>query len=439
MFNSNYSFSAEKLMQDNAQIADDLRIQQGAKAQKAYDGHYTKQFTVEPNKPDDNTDPNYAEIIVEKGVSFLFGQPVNIEIGAQEDASGEDYLNTIWPQDQRQQDFLDWGTNGGIYGTAWLKIALDEGKPQVHVLDPQCCKAEWSPDNYKRVVRYLNQYNTLDENGKPIIRRERCERSGAGWMIYYEQTTADAKTWIQFAPPVTWNYEFAPFFPNKNLPQPNQFYGQPDLTPSVIRLIERLHRVEGLIDKIIRVHASPKPVANGMAKQEVQINTEGVFFLPDNADLKLLEMAGDLTSALERRRQLRETLAEVTHVPEIATGKLDKVGQLSGLALQILYGPLLKRTEDKRLFYGASLVRLVKALLILGGKGEKDVSLNWPNPLPQDTKTDTENAISKKSLGVSEDTLMRELGYDPEDEREKSKLNSQTLGQKVLDAFNKGE
>ena len=95
----------------------------------------------------------------------------------------------------------------------------------------------------------------------------------------------------------------------------------------------------------------------------------------------------------------------------------------------------LKRTEQKRLFYGASLVRLIKALLTLGGKGEKEVLLKWSSPLPQDAKGDAETAVTKKSLGVSEDTLLRELGYDPEAEREKVKLNSQTVGQKLLDAF----
>lgn len=433
-------FNPNKLMQDNAQLADDQRLQQGAKAQRAYDGEFLKQLTVEPNKPDDNTDPNYAETVVDKGVSFLFGQPVNIEIGAQEDASGETYLDTIWPKDERQQDLLDWATNGGIYGTAWLKIALTEGKPQVIVLDPQCCKAEWSSDNYKVVERYVNQYNTLDENGKAIIRRERCERVGKGWTIYYEQSQPNVPGWVQFAPPVLWNYPFAPFFCTKNLPNPNQFYGRPDLTPNVIRVIERIHRVEGLIDKIIRIHATPKPVAKGLNAQDLKLNSEGVLFLPDKEqDLKLLEMTGDLGQALERRRVLREVLAEITHVPEVATGKLDNVGQLSGLALQILYGPLLKRTDQKRLYYGATLVRVVKALLALGNKADLPVSLNWPNPLPQDAKGDAETAVVKQSVGVSQDTLLRELGYDADEEREKSKLNSQTVGQKLLDAFNGGQ
>lgn len=46
--------------------------------------------------------------------------------------------------------------------------------------------------------------------------------------------------------------------------------------------------------------------------------------------------------------------------------------------------------------------------------------------------------VAKQSLGVSESTLMSELGYDPEAEREKRQLNAQDAGAALLGAFDKG-
>ena len=67
------------------------------------------------------------------------------------------------------------------------------------------------------------------------------------------------------------------------------------------------------------------------------------------------------------------------------------------------------------------------------------VMLNWPNPLPRDSKTEAETALLKKQIGISEDTLLREMGYDPENEIEKRKLDSSTMGQQMLNAFNQGQ
>jgi hypothetical protein len=76
-----------------------------------------------------------------------------------------------------------------------------------------------------------------------------------------------------------------------------------------------------------------------------------------------LEVLGDLSSALEFYRELKQALYEVTSVPPVATGKLDSIGQLSGLALGILYGPLIAKTEKKQGTYGDMLEQIsVRAL-----------------------------------------------------------------------------
>ena len=69
-------------------------------------------------------------------------------------------------------------------------------------------------------------------------------------------------------------------------------------------------------------------------------------------------MQSDLTSSLAYYARLKEALHEVSRVPEVATGKLESTGALSGVALQLLYGPLVQATEAKRLTYGEMLTEL---------------------------------------------------------------------------------
>jgi SPP1 Gp6-like portal protein len=426
-----------KGLQDAAETERQLMM---AKALNYYDGAEPKQILkVGENQIDDNIACNYSSTIVDKGVSFLFGEELDIEIGAEGDKSGEEFLKKTWPEDERHVDFIDLGTNGGIFGHAWLKIMLTDDRPEICILDPLNMSAKWDPKNYKRVERYRNQYNTRDENDKPIIWREDTERQGNQWIIRQYKSTPDSSTWIPMGS-IDWNYEFAPVFECKNLPKANEFYGRADLSRYVLSLIYYIARVDSLINKIIRAHASPKPVARGLKKQELEVGTDQTLFLPDKEQsLELLEMTGDLAGAMNFRKQLREALSEVSHVPEIATGKLDGVGTLSGLALKILYGPLIDQTAKKRRLYGKLIKDLTRALLVIGKKGEQEVRLNWPNPLPGDDTEAANVALIKKQIGVSSDTLLREMGYDPDVELPAREAELEAAAQRAERAFNGGQ
>jgi hypothetical protein len=121
-------------------------------------------------------------------------------------------------------------------------------------------------------------------------------------------------------------------------------------------------------------------------------------------------MAG--LSDLDRR--LDEAIHEGSRTPAIATGKVEGIGQLSGVALQILYGPLVQKIEAKRQTYGDMLRLACRHLLELGGFGaEIDVNIVWPEILPQDMQA--ERAALQVDIGlgvVSKSTVAQKLGYD---------------------------
>jgi hypothetical protein len=190
------------------------------------------------------------------------------------------------------------------------------------------------------------------------------------------------------------------------------------------------------------VHSTPKPYATGLRKQDLEMGTDKMMFLPGGmnnieAKIGLLEMKGDLSGAREYRKDLRQGLAEMTKVPEVATGKVEQTGAIAGVALRILYGPLLDQTGIKQLTYGMLIEEVVMALLIIGGvSGE--VVLHWADPLPANETEAVQVAEGKKRLGVSSDTLISEMGYDPKAEAEKSQANVQDVGTHLLNAFDTG-
>lgn len=413
-------------------------------ALNAYDGHAKKPLTVKPGEPDDNVTTNHGATIVDKGVSFLFGSGVKIVAkgkGAETDAGGKAaaLLEDVWPEDERAEQLIELATNGGIFGHTWAKIAIYENRPSVVVLDPMNMSAIWEPTDYRRVNTYRNQYNTM-EAGEAVTYREDTTRVPGGWLITLQKSKADSKAWVDAAEPLKWEYPFAPVFEVKNLPKANEFYGRPDLSRYVLSLIHYIDRADSIINRIIRMYAHPKAFARGLQAQDLQLSHDGILFLPQvDQHLELLEMKGDLTGALDFRKQLRESLAEVSHVPEVATSKADGLGQLSGRAMQILYGPLLDRTKTKRMLYGRMLKKLSAGLLEVGGIAEQTITLHWGDPLPADKKEAAETAAVLQGVGVSQDTLMMELGYDPKNERQKSKLNARGMASALMDAFNRGD
>jgi hypothetical protein len=423
-----------------------------------YEGNYQKQLTTRAGEPDDNVFINYAEFVVEAGVDFLFGEDLGIEIGddkeeieadggetpaeAKQEETAEDYLDSIWPEEQRAEDFIDLATEGAIHGDGWMKIVIDEnGDPYVAVLDPNNMTADTDPDNYRKVLAFRCQYPTIDATGRKILFKEETTPEGKGWVIRQYDSYDDGQTWTKRAEETQWSYPFAPVFHCKNLPKAHSYYGKSDLPDHVLSVIKYISRTDSLKGRIVRAHAAPKPIAKGMEKQDLQLSTTGVLFLGTNPDAKveLLEMKGELTGALEFRKQLREGLAEVTRVPEIASGKVENLGQLSGLALKILYGPLIKRTNKKRRLYGRLIKEVIAALVVIGKFGEQPVKLHWGDPLPQDPQTAIETAVGKKQLGYSNDTLIQETGGDPDLEKKKRAEEDQNLGDGLLNAFEKGQ
>jgi hypothetical protein len=423
------------------QLEEVARLNISARAHLYVEGHAPKQLIVKQGAVDDNVHVNYARLVLEKKVAFLFNDALKISIGAEGDTRGADYLEEVWNQEQRDIDFMDMATDGGTSGDVWLKIAIGaDGSPRVVVGDPNCYTAETDPDDVSQVLTYRCEYQSKDASGRSVVFREETTpgADGESWQIQQYHSYDGGKSFSPVGDGVTWNFAFAPVFHAKNLPKSKSFYGRPDLTPDVLHLCDALSRVDSLCSKIVRIHASPKPYGRGLKKSDIEWGTDGMIFMGSGlgnvqAEIGLLEMKGDLSGALALRKVLREGLSEITGVPEVATGKLESTGQLSGVALQIMYSPLSDQTKVKQRLYGKLIKDVVSALMAIGGISGA-VMLHWSNPLPVDERAQLDAMEAKKRIGFSENTVIKELGGDPVHE---AKMR-ETERQDAQDAFNAG-
>ena len=431
----------ERQIQEIAALDEIARASRFKRAWDAYYGRFARPLKVKPNQADDNVIVNFARVVVDKGVSFLFGQDVAFEISETEETAAEEWLDMCWRANRKMTLLQKLALNGAVCGHAFVKILPTQPYPRLVVLDPSTATVRWEPDDIEKVVSYRIQYPAIDpQTGKPIAVRQVIERDGQGWRVTDQVSQANSVAWTTTSEAI-WPHPWPPIADCQNLPAPNEYWGISDLEDDVLQLNHSINFVLSNIARIIRFHAHPKTWGRGFTANQLNIAVDETIVLPSpDAELRNLEMVSDLSSSIALYERLREALHEVSRVPEVATGKLNSAGALSGVALNILYQPLLEKTETKRRTYGDLLVELNRRLLALGGFGEENYTvLHWPELLPGDPKAEAETALLQQQIGVSQDTLLERMGFNPELERQKREIGSQQMGEHLLTTFERGQ
>lgn len=414
--------------------------------------------TTATSGPDDNVLVGWAGEIVDTGVDWLFKDDIGIEVGAVIEGTNpaEEWLHAVWAANRKMTTLMKFGLNAGVCGHGFIRIVptitieqapnaisyqANPDKVRLVVLDPANVSVRWADDDVERAIRYTTSYKCLDAANKPMMRREVIEadddlydedgalvrQGGLSWTITKQIMRAGDSDWQLDGEPMSWPFSWAPIVDCQNLPLPNEYWGLSDLDEVVIRLNKAANARASDVARSERMHAHPQPWASNMTPEQALMVTLGIdrlIALPNkDSELHLLEVQSEASTSIEFLRWLKEEVRDKARVPGVASGRLEKGGEMTGVALAILFLPLLSKTATKRRTFGDMLVDLCQRLLELGGHGARiPVTLRWPELLPHNVKEEIESALGKKTLGVSADTLLQELGYDPDEEKAKSHL-----------------
>src|SRR5206468_12010100 len=117
----------------------------------------------------------------------------------------------------------------------------------------------------------------------------------------------------------------------QNLPNPNEYYGSPDLEPDILRVINRLNFIVSDWNKALRLHAHPREWGTGFSLEasgeRIKAGTDEMLVIPNpEAKLGLLEMQSDMQSTSTLYEKVKEALHEIARVPEVSVGKVDSIG-----------------------------------------------------------------------------------------------------------------
>lgn len=430
--------------------ADRQRVERIQKAWQAYNGELDKPLSTVPGQPDDNVMTNRCQPIVDRGIDFLFGKELEISVGENDPQEAQDFLNECWGRRETRIPLLQkYGMNGGLAGQAFLRIVPNpDGSFRLVVVDPSTVFVRTAPQDCETVLLYCIEYccDEKDNMGKPqrVYYHEEITRidpdqddtaqyedvniegleADVTWLVQHWTRIGDRGKWTPVGAPYSWPYPFAPIFSNQNLPKPNDFWGMADITPDLIGVNQALNLVQSSINRVNKLYGHPILFSYGTGMQPLNISPGRIIEMSTaDARIEAVPITSDIANALSFAANLRSDIDEQSSVPGVATGRIADLprGQISGVALELLFMPLLKKTEKKRCLYGDTIINVSKALLQLKGMSpDIEITLNWQSPLPTDDLQAVQAAIAKQGIGISNATLMRELGYDPEDEQKQS-------------------
>jgi len=421
------------------------RKEQMKAAWKAYRGEFTPPLKVERDQPDLNVITNRCGPVVDKGVSFLFGQTLKLI------AADQDFLDELWGDDDDKMTLLtEMAMNGGVCRQNFVKLIPAQGEmaaPRIVVMDPQLVRMVTLPNDCETHVAYIIEYSEGDIQKRQIIARvdPNSDLTATGeddledtWTItdYIKRSQNDR--W-ELVGSEDWPWPFPPIFTNKNLPNPNDPWGISDLTADLIGMNKALNFTQTNTQAIIRWHAHPKTVGSGFKASQLSVAVNEVIVIEaENGKMYNLEMHSDLASSRNFAADLRSDMDERSRVPGVALGRETTLprGNISGVALELLFQPLIEKTILKQRLYGKLIRAVSRAALVLAGRlsvaayEKYKVKIEWQNLLPVDDLLAAQTAQIWSTIGVSDATLMARAGFDADEEaKNKAKEDQQKLEQ----------
>ena len=286
--------------------------------------------------------------------------------------------------------------------------------------------------NYRKIEFYVQhfwqQHNRLDteEHAVQTVDRSgrgdakpgqspRVEVLGPNWWQLYQ----DKELLSEGVNPLG----MIPVVHIQNTAKPRYYEGQSDVEPLIAlqdelntRLSDRANRVTFQSFKMY--------LGKGIEGFEDRVVAPGRMWSTENPDATIEEFGGDEGSPSEDEHieHTRDALDKASGVASVAAGILKgRVGNLtSAVALKVTLMGLLAKTERKRLSYGKGVTDICRLILTALDKtgvypntpDERVVELRWPSPLPENVMEKLQEGLMKQQLGVPQDQILKELGYD---------------------------
>jgi hypothetical protein len=392
---------------------------------------------------------NYVRAFADYINSFTFGKGVSFRSPDATEDIVPGLLKRAWEVDNSKERALwEIGQNGGITGDSFVKVAYEEpyvdpsgqvhnGRVRVLPLNSAYCFPEFHPHDRTRLIRFKLKYRfwgTALEGTRQVFTYTELMTEEA-IEEYINDELIDSR-----ANPLG----VIPIVHIPNVMVSSSPWGLSDIG-DILTLNREYNEKMTVMSDIIDYHGSPVTIVKGAKVANLEKGPRKVWGgIPKDGDVYNLEMENDFAGYLGYLELLKRSMHELTGVPESALGQMQPISNTSGVALSIMYQPLMNKYGLKKNAYGEGLMRINEMVLRTLALKEPESfvfnpmtsgqvvlepdqypvldladpityqsTVHWPPPLPVDILIKLNEIQLKMALGLmSKEGALRELGEE---------------------------
>jgi hypothetical protein len=400
-----------------------------------------------------NITVNYVGALSRYITNFTFGRGVNFQTDKKYEHIIPALLDRVWTVDNDKKTVLwQMGENGSVAGDCFVKVAyeaawndsagnLHPGRVRVLPLNGAQVFPEYHPHDRDRLLRVKIKYRfwgTSLEGTRTVYTYTEILTDS-----YIEEYVNDELLDARVNP-----LGEIPIVHIRNISVSGSPWGLSDIV-DVIPLNREYNEKCTEVSDIVNYHSAPLTIVTGAKVSSLERGAKKVWGgLPKDANVFNLENGVDLNGPLQYLELIKRAMHELTGVPETALGQMQPISNTSGVALSIMYMPLMSRYSLKQTNYSIGL-RVINSLILrtlflyepetLAYNPDTDgiqtsdeqplildpsdpsvyqTDIDWPPPLPIDQLIKLNEIQAKLALGLeSKRGALRELGCDFPDEK----------------------
>lgn len=347
---------------------------------------------------------NLNRPIVNLGAAFLAAKPLKWVVDGNTQATEQ--AMAVWDRSGSERALLEAARCGGIMGdmVGLATVGALDGRSRIEFVCPDIAFPTFMGSDSGKLTSLDISWQEEDRSERTRTIREFYGETGREVYVDGERDAAQDQSWT--ALPAVWI---------RNLSVKGMCFGFSDLD-GVTELVEEYDHVASKRTRILDYYAEPTIVFEGMQKTDLEKTTGTTFFIPTGGKVYFLEWAGNQPDVESQLNRIRNDISEITQVPAVAFGRQDSgFSSISGVALRLLYGPLLAKTNDKWANWGPPLEYLMWLCLRQEGSDVplETVNVAWTDPLPVDGLAQaSEEKAAGEAGGRSLLTIAARLGAE---------------------------
>lgn len=348
---------------------------------------------------------NFCETFVDKLTSFLASSPWSFD-DEDEDYNKRlrEYVLNVWDANNKDVTTYEYCQQSSLYGDAFMFIVKrdTEELPKFVIVPPMYVFPEWHPESDEMMsaeIAYAHEKNKKELKVQYFLDKMSIRKVVNGVEEYNEIHGLGKVPLVHLV----------------GRKQVGKWNGRSDIH-SIVPVQRHLNDKLTDMSDIIAYHSSPMTFVFGTRLENIEKGADKLISgLPTDATVQNVTFDSDMAGSNNYVHDIKKYMHQLVGVPEIAFGSVDdlRFSNSSGLAIQMLYQPMLDILKVKRLYLTKAIKEINEITLLyaqmnftIEGLTDEEIlefrksGILYESPLPQDETANIQNVLVQADKGI---------------------------------------